>query len=97
MGWSWWEEGLIWVFDEGEAIDSDVVEEDARRERREKMAWAESSRRKKNFFLWVQMMHAWRWNHLEEEKKNLFMIATMRGDAKTKKKKKKKRKEREEE
>jgi hypothetical protein len=42
---------LIWVFDEGEAIDSDVVEEDARRERREKMAWAESSRRKKNFFL----------------------------------------------
>jgi hypothetical protein len=39
---------LIWVFDEGEAIeDGDVVEEDARGERREKMAWAESSRRKK--------------------------------------------------
>jgi hypothetical protein len=39
---------LIWVFDEGELIDGgDVVEEDARGEMREKMAWAESSKRKK--------------------------------------------------
>jgi len=50
MGWSWWEEGLIWVFDEGEAIDGgDVVEEDVEGEGREKMAWAESSKKKKNY------------------------------------------------
>jgi hypothetical protein len=36
------------IFDEGEAIDGgDVVEEDAGGERTEKMAWVESSRRKK--------------------------------------------------